>query len=175
MSQNDAPIERRMLPLIILLVCLIGSTVALYIVQGPLYRLFDDFVPSRREKPPISEFDLVPIESSLKPADEQGNGIDIVFVHGLGSQPDSTWRAEKRLGALDSQHGNQQKRKEYIYWVKDFLAPDLAAAGHEGIRLFYYNYDSAYYRDASEKRLQDLGDQLLSRISSSRYGLKSVG
>ena len=163
-----------MLPLIILVVCLFGSTIALYIVQGPLYRLFDDFVPSRREKPPISEFDLVPIESTLKPADEQGNGIDIVFVHGLGSQPDSTWRAEKRLGVLDSQHGNQRRRKKYIYWVKDFLAADLAAAGYEGIRLFYYNYDSAYYRDASEKRLQDLGDQLLSRISSRRHGLKLV-
>lgn len=94
-----------MLPLVILVVCLFGSTIALYIVQGPLYRLSDYFVPSRREKPPISEFDLVPIESNVKSADEQGNGIDIVFVHGLGSQPDSTWRVEKRLGALDSQHG----------------------------------------------------------------------
>ena len=161
--------------LVILVICLIGSSITLHVVQGPLYRLFDDLVPSRRDKPPISEFDLVPIESKLKPADKQGNGIDIVFVHGLGSQPDSTWRAEKRLDALESQHGKQLKRKEYVYWVKDFLAPDLAATGHEGIRLFHYNYDSAYYRDASEKRLQDLGDQLLSRISSRRHGLKSVG
>lgn len=150
-----------------------GFLIALYIVQGPLYRLFNRFVPSRRDNPPIAEFDLVPIESDLAPTDEQGNGLDLIFVHGLGSQPDSTWRAEKRVEVVDLQSGNQQQQKEYVYWINHFLAPDLVSKYRRGIRLFYYNYDSAFYRDASEKRLQDLGDQLLSRITSRRQSLTS--
>ena len=143
-------------------------------MQGPLYRLFNHFVPSRRDNPPISEFDLVPIESGLEPTDEHGNGLDIIFVHGLGSQPDSTWRSEKRVAALALQNGKQRQQMEHVYWVNDYLVSDLASNGHRGIRLFYYNYDSAYYRDASEKRLRDLGCQLLSRISSTRQSLASV-
>ena len=70
--------------------------------------------------------------------------------------------------------GNQRQQKKYVYWVNDYLAPDFASKYSRGIRLFYYNYDSAYYRDAPEKRLQDLGDQLLSRVSLRRRSLKSV-
>lgn len=159
----------------ILVTCVFGFIIALYIVQGPLYRLFDHFVPSRRDNPPVAEFDLVPIESDLEPTDEQGNGLDIIFVHGLGSQPDSTWRAEKRVEDLALQNdGNQRQQRKYVYWVNDYLAPDLASKYCRGIRLFYYNYDSAYYRDASEKRLQDLGEQLFSRVTSRRRSLKSV-
>ena len=152
----------------------VSGVVAIYVVQTLVYRLFDHLVPSRRENPPIAEFDLVPIESHLEPTDEQGNGLDIIFVHGLGSQPDSTWRAEKKEEALALQFANQRRQKKYVYWVNDFLAPDLVSKGRRGIRLFYYNYDSAYYRDASEKRLQDLGNQLLLRISSRRQSLPSV-
>ena len=160
--------------LIVLVICLIGSSLTLHVVQGPLYRLFNYYVPSRRDQPPKSEFDLVLIKTDSKPLDEQGDGLDIIFVHGLGSQPDSTWRADKRPDALGAQNGMQRQQKEYVHWVEDYLAPDLASTGRKGIRLFYYNYDSAYYRDASEKRLQDLGDQLLSRISSRRQSLKPV-
>ncbi len=152
----------------------ISGVIAIYVVQNLGYRLFDHLVPSRRDNPPITEFDLVPIESDLEPTDEQGNGIDIIFVHGLGSQPDFTWRAEQRVEALALQYGNQRQQKEYVYWVKDYLIPDLASKSRRGIRLFHYNYDSAYYRDASEKRLQDLGDQLVSRISSRKQSLISV-
>ena len=174
MSQSNAPIEREMGPPNVLVSSVLGFMVAMYIVQGPLYRLFNHFVPSRRDNPPIAEFDLVPIESDLEPTDKQGNGLDIIFVHGLGSQPDSTWRAEKRVKVLAVQNGNQQQQKEHVYWVNDYLAPDLACRCRSGIKMFYYNYDLAYYRDASEKRLQDLGDELLSRISVGRQGLAPV-
>lgn len=150
------------------------GVIAIYVVQNLGYRLFDHLVPSRRDNPPIAEFDLVLIESDLEPTNEEGNGLDIIFVHGLGSQPDSTWRARRRLEALALQDGNQRQQKEYVYWVNEYLSPDLISKGRRGIRLFYYNYDSAYYRDASETRLQDLGDQLLSRISSRRQSLTSV-
>lgn len=152
----------------------VSGVIAIYVVQSLVYSLIDHLVPSRRDNPPIAEFDLVPIDSDLEPIDEQGNGLDIIFVHGLGSQPDSTWRAEKRVDALALQNGSQREQKKYVYWVNDYLAHDLVSKGVHGIKLFYYNYDSAYYRDASEKRLQDLGDQLMSRISSRRQSLTSV-
>ena len=153
--------------------CVFGI-IAIYIVQNVGYRLFNRLVPSRRDNPPIAEFDLVPIESGLEANDEQGNGVDIVFVHGLGSQPDSTWRAERWAEALSSQVGKSRQQKEYVYWVNDFLVPDLASKNRRGLRLFYYNYDSAYYRDASEKRLEDLGDQLISRMSLRRQSVTPV-
>lgn len=152
----------------------VSSVIAIYVVQSLGYRLFDYLVPSRRDNPPIADFDLVPIESSLESTVEQGDGLDIIFVHGLGSQPDSTWRAKRRVKDLSSQNASQRQQKEYVYWVSEYLIPDLAFKGRRGLRLFYYNYDSAFYRDASEKRLQDLGDQLLSRISSRRQNLPSV-
>ena len=153
--------------------CVFG-VIAIYVVQSLGYRLFDYLVPSRRDNPPIADFDLMPIESDLDPGDEQGNGLDIIFFHGLGSQPDSTWRAKKRVEALALRHGDQRQLKEYVYWVTDFLIPDFASKGRRGIRLFYYNYDSAYYRDASEKRLQDSGDEMLSRINLRRQSSISV-
>ena len=161
------------MPLSIVATYVLG-VIAIYIVQNLGYRLFDHLVPSRRDHPPIAEFDLVLIESDLEPTDEEGNGLDIIFVHGLGSQPDSTWRAERRVEALALQDDNHRQQKEYVYWVNDYLTHDLISKGRRGITLFYYNYDSAYYRDASEKRLQDLGDQLLSRISLRRRSLTSV-
>ena len=121
--------------------------VILYVVQSLAYRLFDHLVPSRRDNPPIAEFDLVPIESGSGSVVEEGSGLDVIFVHGLGSHPDSTWRAE-RLEALSSQKCSQRQRKEYVYWVRDYLIPDLASKDRCHLRLFYYNYDSAYYRDA---------------------------
>ncbi len=150
------------------------SVVILYVVQSLAYRLFEHLVPSRRDNPPIAEFGLVPIESDSGPAVKEGSGLDVIFVHGLGSHPDSTWRAEKGLEALPSQKGSQRQQKEYVYWVKDYLIPDLASKGRCHLRLFYYNYDSAYYRDASDKRLQDLGDQLLAGISSRRQSAQLV-
>lgn len=152
----------------------VSGVIAIYVVQNLGYRLFDHLVPSRRDNPPIAEFDLVPIDSDLEPTDGQDNGPDIIFVHGLGSQPDSTWRAERRVETPSVQDGDRRHQKEYVYWINDYLAPDLVFKGHRGVRLFYYNYDSAYYRDASDKRLQDLGDQLLSRIISRRHRLTSV-
>ncbi len=150
------------------------SVVILYIVQSLAYRLFEHLVPSRRDNPPTAEFGLVPIDSDSGSVVEEGSGLDVIFVHGLGSHPDSTWRAERGVEALSSQNGSQRQQKEYVYWVKDYLIPDLASKGGCDLKMFYYNYDSAYYRDASDKRLQDLGDQLLSRISSRRQSAKSV-
>lgn len=158
----------------------------------PLYRLFNHFLPSRRDNPPLSEYGLVPVLASEPGTDDDDDereenanedGLDVIFVHGLGSQPDWTWGAEKKregkgggdAAATTKRNGNHgMPRKEYVYWVKEFLIPDLAFRGVRGVRFFYYNYDSTYHRDASEKRLHDLGGQLLARISLRRQSLVAV-
>ncbi|KAF1922859.1 uncharacterized protein M421DRAFT_338260 [Didymella exigua CBS 183.55] len=81
-----------------------------------------------------------------KPA--RAHGIDIVFVHGLGSNPDTTW-------------GRRESN-----WVNDFLTQDIPKVFHEDIRIFFYNYDSYWKRDAVQTRLWRLGKSLLDGMCS---------
>ncbi|KNG46426.1 alpha beta-hydrolase [Stemphylium lycopersici] len=74
--------------------------------------------------------------------------IAIVFVHGLGSNPDTTW------GPKGSN------------WISDFLPHDIPAALHKEIRVYFYNYDSYWKRDAVRTRLWWLGRGLLDGICS---------
>lgn len=81
----------------------------------------------------------------------------IIFVHGLGAFPDTTWqkRPEQTVHAINSEH--------QISWIRDFLAQDLRQA-----RLMFFNYDSTTYNDAPQKNLQDLGTELLQAFDVSR-------
>ena len=56
--------------------------------------------------------------------------------------------------------------EQYINWVIDFLPYDLPPDIVPGLRLFFYNYDSYWLRDAIETRLWNLGETMLSKISS---------
>src|SRR5438034_5519632 len=80
----------------------------------------------------------------------------VIFVHGLGSNPDKAWIAPKGL------MGN----KIQVNWITDFLPFDLRPEILQRVRLFFYNYDSYWMRDALETRLWSLGDKLLSHVSS---------
>jgi hypothetical protein len=54
-----------------------------------------------------------------------------------------------------------------VTWVRDFLPVDLVSdGGHQDIRLFFYNYDSYWKRDALPERLTTLGSALVSWITS---------
>lgn len=161
-----------------LIVTVTVVALGIYVMFCISYHLFNQWLPSRREYPPQSEFDLLRIDSGQKAVDTQEDGLDIIFVHGLGSQPDSTWRAQRpppekvkgfwsRFWLPHTHQPVQTLEIKYVFWVKDFLSSDLAK-DHVGTRMFFYNYDSAYYRDASEKRLKDLGTQMMSRITSER-------
>ena len=76
----------------------------------------------------------------------------VVFVHGLGSFPDTTWR---KAGPNGSHHGG-------VSWIRDFLPEDLPAA-----RLLFFNYDSTTYNDAPVKDLADIAEELLLAFQSS--------
>ena len=153
------------------------GAVGLYAAFSLSYKLFDRVLPSRRDTPPQSAFGLVEV-ANIKSSNDSGKEIYLVFVHGLGSQPDTTWRAIKPsrlppwslrqwLHSLGTHAFAQISKKESVAWIEDLLPSDLKSQQYcENIRIFYYNYDSAYYRDASAKHLEDLGAQLLSKISS---------
>jgi hypothetical protein len=83
--------------------------------------------------------------------------LSIIFVHGLGSNPDTTW------GPRDGR-----------CWVSDFLPEDIPAAFHRETRIFFYNYDSYWKRDAVQARLWSLGKSLLDRITSEIRGTEQV-
>lgn len=96
-------------------------------------------------------------------------GHSIIFVHGLGSNPDTTWQARndsikpsKSHPAVESLPGHQ----EYICWITDFIPEDIDAASRRKIRVFFYNHDSYWRRDAVQDRLWNLGNNLLHHISS---------
>jgi len=94
----------------------------------------------------------------------------IIFVHGLGSNPDTTWRARGLANMLgnatdtDLRTGDDQ----YVNWVRDFLPDDLSSSTSEDARIFFYNYDSYWKRDAVHTRLRNFGTGLLEHIKGIR-------
>ncbi|KAL9579751.1 MAG: hypothetical protein Q9203_006566, partial [Teloschistes exilis] len=106
---------------------------------------------SRAEEAPRSAFGLVRADKLSSRA--SAHGIDIIFVHGLGSNPDTTW------GPRDGQ-----------CWVSDCLPQDIPLSFHKDIRIFFYNYDSYWKRDAVQARLWSLGKSLLDQITSEIRG-----
>lgn len=84
--------------------------------------------------------------------------LSIIFVHGLGAFPDTTWRKQR---PQDSD-GNSSSSTE-VSWVRDLLPDDLPQS-----RLMYFNYDSTSYNDASQKELEDFALELLNAFDISQ-------
>ena len=80
-----------------------------------------------------------------------------MFVHGLGSNPDTTWTA-KAPGSS----------KDKVCWVTDFLPEDIPPQMRDDVRLYFYNYDSFWKRDAVQVELVDLGEDLLQNLRAIR-------
>lgn len=90
----------------------------------------------------------------------------IIFVHGLGSNPDTTWRARKPTTTPNvPEEALPDISERYVTWVSDFLPGDLLPATRRDVRMFFYNYDSYWKRDALYTRLSVLGNGLLEHIS----------
>ena len=155
------------------------------IVLRTLYQIFDHVLPSSRTNPPVSDFDLVSISEPLNNPNTVGDGLDLILVHGLGSHPDRTWLAretKKKATASSTIHNlyfrsqqvSQIGEEQYVDWVRKYLISDLADQCGADIRIYLYNYDSAYSRDAPAKRLRDLGNQLLAKITSRKLSATKV-
>jgi hypothetical protein len=54
---------------------------------------------------------------------------------------------------------------QFVNWVSDFLPDDLPLSTRNNVRLFFYNYDSYWKRDAVHTRLSVLGSDLLEHIN----------
>ncbi|GKT48180.1 nephrocystin-3 [Colletotrichum spaethianum] len=98
--------------------------------------------------------------------DEQGPNI--VFIHGLGSNPDTTWQA--KASPREEALINNEK---FVNWVRDFLPNDLQTT-QRNIRIFFYNYDTYWKRDAIEFRLESLGNEFLEALYSTLYKSESA-
>ncbi|EPE35145.1 alpha/beta-Hydrolase [Glarea lozoyensis ATCC 20868] len=134
----------------------IFTTVALLLGIVFLYDKVTKNIITRRGagNGPNASFGLESAHTYKLPA--PAGGIDIIFIHGLGSNPDTTWQATA-----------SPESKEHVTWVRDFLPIDLVSdGGHQDIRLFFYNYDSYWKRDALPERLTTLGSALVGWITS---------
>jgi hypothetical protein len=56
--------------------------------------------------------------------------------------------------------------KDHVCWVSDFLREDIPPVDRQDMRVFFYNYDSYWQRDAVQTRLWNLSNSLLHRIST---------
>ncbi|KAK3324839.1 P-loop containing nucleoside triphosphate hydrolase protein [Apodospora peruviana] len=122
-------------------------------------------IPSRLDsnQAPKSRFELVLAGANGLPT--RKDGFDIIFVHGLGSNPDTTWRATKLVATVDTREEAATDNAQFVNWVSDFLPIDILEATNTDVRIFFYNYDSYWKRDAVYTRLANLGNELLEHIN----------
>jgi hypothetical protein len=128
---------------------------------------------------PKSRFELVPVGANSSPTRADGieyaqsgrcsggiaNRRSIVFVHGLGSNPDTTWQAARRAEAANASQEAARDNDRSVNWVRDFLPEDLPPAIYRDVRMFFYNYDSYWKREAVHTRLAHDGNELLEHIN----------
>ncbi|KAK3898990.1 hypothetical protein C8A05DRAFT_37396, partial [Staphylotrichum tortipilum] len=129
-----------------------------------LYDQITKRIPTRLDpnQAPKSRLELVPVGANALPT--RADGIDIVFVHGLGSNPDTTWHAVRRAEATHTSEEAALDNERFVNWVRDFLPDDLPTAIRKDVRMFFYNYDSYWKRDAVHTRLAHHGNELLEHI-----------
>jgi hypothetical protein len=78
-------------------------------------------------------------------------------VHGLGSNPDTTWGPKERN------------------WINNFLPQDIPITLRKDVRLFFFNYDSYWKRDAVQTRLWRLGESVVVGMCSQIRWTAEVG
>ncbi|KAI0099735.1 hypothetical protein GGR51DRAFT_389819 [Nemania sp. FL0031] len=134
-----------------------------------LRQLFRRLVPSRQDASyaPKKRFGLEPLEG-INP-DSTAHGVDIIFVHGLGSNPDTTWLGKaKRDTPPVGDHSPSSLAKEIIDvdWITTFLYADIPDDIRPHVRIFFYNHNTAWLRDVSGHRLSTVGRNLVEAIST---------
>jgi hypothetical protein len=93
-----------------------------------------------------------------------------VLVHGLGSNPDTTWLAKAPEDSLASGPSGSPSdvptsgTQGYVNWVTDLLIEDLKPTSQRTTRVYFFNYDSYWKRDALKTRLRTMAGKLLHNI-----------
>ncbi|KAG9899107.1 purine and uridine phosphorylase, partial [Aureobasidium melanogenum] len=153
----------------------LASALALAVLLVSLfYNQAGRMIPTRLDarRAPQSQDGLLRVHGSDTCKDTEG--VDIVLVHGLGSNPDTTWLAEAPEDSITSDASDlsdiasASRVKRYVNWVTEFLVHDLYRADHFTSRVFFFNYDSYWKRDALETRLCSMADKLLSSLELAR-------
>jgi hypothetical protein len=136
-----------------------------------------EFAPiTRLQDPPKSRFGLIRIAKYQTTDDESlpqnsktstaGNGdspiFTIIWVHGLGSNPDTTWLGNTLRGVQDSRPTLPPELR--VNWIEDLLFPDLVALSKTAIEMFHYNYESYWLRDSVQQRLPRMAEDMLMHI-----------
>ncbi|KAF4547236.1 Hypothetical protein D9617_51g089000 [Elsinoe fawcettii] len=143
-----------------------SNLVVLLVLGLILYDQLSRWVPTRLQErwAPKSRFGLIPVEVTEVAPDS--SGVDIIFVHGLGSNPDTTWRAERRDADAASTTPKAEEERPFVNWVSDFLPHDLHPDVRRSTRLYFYNFESYWQRDAIDTRLKRLASNLLEKIKT---------
>ncbi|KAF1949041.1 hypothetical protein CC80DRAFT_430074, partial [Byssothecium circinans] len=117
---------------------------------------------------PRSGYGLLPVSTlgSLS----SPHGVDIILLHGLGSNPDTAWSATP---ALDHVIGSPTEKEHLVCWVADFLPEDIPDEIRKNIRIFTYNYDTYYKKDAVHTTIENAAQNFLSQLNSIRQSERS--
>ncbi|KAI1172200.1 hypothetical protein F4777DRAFT_582141 [Nemania sp. FL0916] len=83
---------------------------------------------------------------------DDGPEVDIIAVHGLGSEVDWSWTWKNNGG-------------EKVHWLRD---SNMLPAKLPKSRIIVYNYDSKWHKDAPKTRLELCGEDLIHSVHSFR-------
>ncbi|EJP62037.1 vegetative incompatibility protein HET-E-1 [Beauveria bassiana ARSEF 2860] len=114
----------------------------------------DHSVPERTKDQTRKRLTIVYPEQTRVAADDAE--VDIVAVHGLGSDADWSWICKDG--------------KKHINWLRD---PDMLPALVPKARIIVYRYESSWHLDAPKTRLQLCGEELVHSLHSFRASYPS--
>ncbi|KIY04017.1 uncharacterized protein Z520_00709 [Fonsecaea multimorphosa CBS 102226] len=144
-----------------------GWTSVALLATPLLYYQLTRGIPSRQrpDQAPRSKFGVVPVDGSRQGLGTQlrKDGVDIIFVHGLGSNPDTTWRARPPRDATKPRQ-LEDANDDGVCWVTDLLVDDIPPATCRKTRIFFYNHDSYWQRGAVQTRLWNLAGNMLQHL-----------
>ena len=109
------------------------------------------------------------LEENVSPAVHVENVVNarfhsIIFVHGLGSNPDITWKA--KISAASPETSDS---KDYVCWVTDFLPQDIGPETLQNLCVFFLQITIHSGREGccSERECRISGNKVL---KSDEYG-----
>ena len=120
--------------------------------QGPVpTTLAPAAISASKSSSSITRFGLFPFTADLNESQLEQGGADIVAIHGITGDYETTWQWNPEQGGA--------------LWLRDFLPEDLP-----GTRVFSFGYDAKVVFTTSKATLRDFARSLLNRINRLRMG-----